>query len=158
MTGIGALNDAVGGVTVTIRDDFTHLDPEMVPGRTITLMGSQAELFVRSRMAMSVGTNEARMARQQDYIAALTAQLDARIKADQSYIGEVFDSMSEYLVTDIPRGRLVNEVWNARDYIRAPLMEPEGYHQIGNDGFVQYIVDDAALEAMVIELFYEPVK
>ena len=41
--GIAAVNDALGGVTVTLEDDFTHLDPAMATGATLTLKGKQAE-------------------------------------------------------------------------------------------------------------------
>lgn len=48
MDSIPAFNDAVGGATVTLVDDFSKLDPEMLPGETITLTGSQAEMYVRA--------------------------------------------------------------------------------------------------------------
>ena len=69
LDGISALNDVAGGVTVTLEDDFSMIDPEMTQGRQITLVGDQAEIYVRSRMSMEVGTNEARMVRQQNYIS-----------------------------------------------------------------------------------------
>ena len=39
---IAALNDLLGGVTVTLQDDFTMADPAMQAGATITLTGEQA--------------------------------------------------------------------------------------------------------------------
>ena len=47
---INTVNDLVGGVTVTIPDDrAVWKDPEFVKGKKVTLHGSQAERFVRSR-------------------------------------------------------------------------------------------------------------
>lgn len=39
ISGITALNDALGGVTVTLEEDFSALDPEMTKGATLTLHG-----------------------------------------------------------------------------------------------------------------------
>ena len=57
LDGISTLNDALGGVTVTLEDDFSQLDPEMVKGKSICLQGKQAEIFVRNRRDVSDGTN-----------------------------------------------------------------------------------------------------
>ena len=43
---IAALNDLLGGVTVTLQDDFTMADPAMQAGATITLTGEQAVTLV----------------------------------------------------------------------------------------------------------------
>jgi len=43
------LNHEVGGVTVTLEDDMTKLDPAMKKGATLNLDGRQAELLMQSR-------------------------------------------------------------------------------------------------------------
>lgn len=158
LDGISVLNDWAGGVTVTLEDDFSALDASMTPGTTLTLMGDQAEIFVRSRMNIGVGTNEARMKRQQTYLAQLTAQLDGRLRERQSAIGDLYDVMEPYIMTDMSRGRLINEVWAGRDYERMATLEIEGVHQVGADGFMQMIPDEASIQDMTLRLFYEEVK
>ena len=157
LDGISALNDAVGGVTVTLEDDFSALDATMTPGKTMTLVGDQAETFVRSRQGIGVGTNEARMARQQQYIARLAEQLDGRIQADQGFIGSLYDDLEAYLTTNISRGTLINQAWTSRAFERT-LMELEGVHQVSADGFMQFYVDEAALQQAVLGLFYQKVQ
>ena len=158
MDGISDLNDLLGGVTVTLEDDFSHLDPSMTKGATLTLMGEQSEIFVRSRMSMNVGTNEARMQRQQTYISALTDQLAELEKKNKEFVGKMFDELSSYLITNMGRGRMVHEAWSARNYSRPSAVELQGTHSIDADGFMQYLVDEDALRKTVLELFYEPVK
>ena len=68
LDGISVLNDLAGGVTVTLEDDFSAADPAMTKGATLTLQGDQAEIFVRRRMDIGEGTNEARMVRQEEYL------------------------------------------------------------------------------------------
>lgn len=156
LDGISVLNDAVGGVTVTLADDFSALDPAMTQGTTLTLQGEQAEIYVRSRMNIGVGTNEARMARQQEYISRLSDQLSTKLQQDQEFIGELYDQLEQYLVTSISRGRLINVVWNSRDYERAQV-EIAGSHRIGSDGFMQFYVDETALQQTVLDMFYQKV-
>ena len=64
MTAIRVLNDLVGGVSVTMEEDGTQIDPAFVKGATVRLSGSQAEAFVRARMGLENDTNLARMQRQ----------------------------------------------------------------------------------------------
>lgn len=158
MDGISVLNDAVGGVTVTLEDDFSMADPAMQKGETLTLQGEQAEIYVRRRMDVGAGTNEARMKRQEEYIAALTALLDERLHQKREAAGELYDVLSPYLTTNISRGRLINEVWAARDYVRGPVLTLAGEYGIGSDGFMQFLADEDAVRQAVLSLIYEKVE
>ncbi len=158
LDGIAALNDMAGGVTVTLADDFSAQDPAMAQGTTLTLHGDQAEIYVRSRRNVGVGTNEARMVRQEQYVAKLFAQLDTQMRSDQSFSGTMFDTLSPYLTTSIGRGRLINVVWLAKDYARQEPLSISGEHRAGSDGFMQFYADEASLYETVLDLFYEEVK
>ena len=158
LDGIAALNDMVGGVTVTLADDFSTQDPAMTQGTTLTLHGDQAEIYVRSRRDVGVGTNEARMARQEQFITKLFAQLDAQMRSDQQFSGTMFDTLSPYLTTSVGRGRLINAVWLAKDYARLEPLSITGTHRVGSDGFMQFYADEASLYETVLDLFYEEVK
>ena len=158
LDGISTLNDLAGGITVTLEDDFSAIDPAMTKGTTLTLHGDQAETFVRTRRSIGVGTNEARMARQEQYIQKLATQLDAEVKQNQSFVLTAYDAMEPYLYTNIPRGQLANEVWAAKDYERMDTIKPEGTHEIGADGFMEFYPDAASLQQAVLRLFYERVE
>jgi LCP family protein required for cell wall assembly len=158
LDGIAALNDMAGGVTVTLADDFSAQDPAMAQGTTLTLHGDQAEIYVRSRRNVGVGTNEARMVRQEQYVAKLFAQLDTQMRSDQSFSGTMFDTLSPYLTTSVGRGRLINVVWLAKDYARQEPLSISGEHRVGSDGFMQFYADEASLYEAVLDLFYEEVK
>ena len=158
LDGISTLNDLAGGITVTLEDDFSAIDPAMTKGTTLTLHGDQAGTFVRTRRSIGVGTNEARMARQEQYIQKLATQLDAEVKQNQNFVLTAYDAMEPYLYTNIPRGQLANEVWAAKDYERMDTIKPEGTHEIGADGFMEFYPDAASLQQAVLQLFYEQVE
>ncbi len=160
MDGISTLNDAVGGVTVTIADDFTKLDPQMKIGATITLNGTQAEYFVRNRMDIGVGTNQERGKRQTQYWDALVQQMDQRLKTeeDTDFLHVILKQMDPYLTSNMANGRLINEIWNDREYSRQEMVHPQGEYTIGDDGFAEFHVNEAALEELVMRLFYQKVS
>lgn len=157
LDGIPTLNDLVGGVTVTLEDDFSALDPEMVQGATLTLHGKQAEYFVRSRMNIGEGTNEARMLRQEAYLSQLLTQLRQQLEQEKQRTAEVLDALADYMVTDMPRGRMINEVWAAQDYTVEPPLALEGEHKVAEDGFMEFYPEESSVQQAVLELFWQPV-
>lgn len=154
LDGIAALNDFIGGVTVTIDDDFSGVDPAMTQGTTMTLTGKQAELFVRSRADLPVSTNEARMARQQAYLERLAEIVRGKLKKDPEYIGALFDALSPYLVTNMTRPQLVSTAYRAKDYRRAPLIQIPGTRKVGTTGYMEFHADEQALSQIVTDVFY----
>ena len=154
---IPVLNDALGGVTVTLKDDFTQYDPQMAEGTTLTLQGKQAEYYVRGRRDIGEQTNASRMVRQREYMNELATLLDVRERSDKNYVGKLFDILEPYLHTNMRRGRMINEAWKARDYERMDTVSPAGSHTTGSSGFIEFYADQEALEELVLELFYEPV-
>lgn len=158
LDGIGEINDFVGGITVTLGDDFTSLDPTMTKGRTLTLDAQQARYYVQSRLSIGVGTNESRMKRQQDYIEKLFEKIDELQKSDSNFAAEFFDKLSPYMTTNLSRGRLANEASAMRDYDHSEIIEIKGKHRIGSDGFMQFIVDQNSLQNLVLDTFFEELK
>lgn len=156
LAAIGILNDALGGVTVTLEDDFSAEDPAMTKGATLTLNAAQAETFVRSRMEIGDGTNYSRMQRQRAYISAAKDMLRLRMHEDMDYIGVLFDALQNDMTTNASRNRLLNEANQAYSYQLLPMETLPGEHAIGHDGFMEFhLTDNAALD-WVMRVLYEP--
>ena len=118
MSDIGILNHAVGGVEVTLNEDFSAADPEMTKGKTLTLNDKQAEIFVRGRMEVGDGTNEARMARQQQYMNAFKAKAKAELSEDSSFINKLYDDLDAVSLTTIQENQLsviANQMYKGTD-------------------------------------------
>ena len=122
------------------------------------LQGDQAEIFVRRRMDIGEGTNEARMVRQEEYLTQLSAQLESRVQQDQQFTAQVYDALQPYLVTDLAKGRLVNEVWAAKDDTVEPAIALEGEHKVAEDGFTEFYPTEESIQKAVLELFWEPAE
>lgn len=64
LTAVDSLSEALGGITVTVPDDMTQVNPLWHEGAVITVSGEEAVSFVRARKIAGEGTNEERMNRQ----------------------------------------------------------------------------------------------
>ena len=154
---IGKINQLVGGVTVTIEDDFSAIDPSMVKGETITLTDEQAETFVRARMSMKDdSTNEARMRRQQVFLDALREQMLEKAKADSGYALGVYESLESEMVTNMNGkafSRLVNGLTECENL--GPI---EITGSIGEDdlGYATFVADSNSVRDAAIAMFYRP--
>ncbi|MBE5784079.1 MAG: LytR family transcriptional regulator [Clostridiales bacterium] len=156
MSGISVLNDLLGGVTVTLEDDLTNLDPALKKGETVTLKGAQAEYFVRGRYGVADGSNLNRSGRQRTYISALEKLLREKISVSPNYIGTLFDQMESFLVTDMSRGYLINLANKADRYTTLPITQFTGEHKISQEGYNEFYPDAQSVLNVVLEAFYSP--
>ena len=155
MDSISIINDSVGGVTVTIEDDFSQIDPTFVQGQTITLHGDQAETYVRSRGGIvNSPTNINRMNRQRTYMSALLTLLGQKTKESSSFAVDLFDKLSPYMVTDCSHDQLNTYISQFSDYTLDKIITPDGTAEIGEDDLMEFKIDNASLRGIVIDLFY----
>ena len=155
MSAIPLVNDAIGGVEVTLEDDFTVYDPAMVKGATIRLMGDQAEFFVRGRMTVADGTNESRMGRQQQYLSGFLTQFRKSVKGNQAKLAELLQAVEGHMWSDASQNTLLHDVNFYDDYAWNPLRTLEGEHAIDEYGFAEFWVDEEALKSLVAEIWFD---
>lgn len=155
MDGIAAFNDALGGVEVTLEDDFTSFDPEMNAGKTMVLQGVQAEYYVRQRYDVGEQTNVSRQIRQQHYMQAAAEIFVDRICENPNFIDALFDSVEDFSVTDMRRGRMLNYAQAGVRYELLPMVEIHGENRLGENGFMEFHSDERSLIETVISVFYE---
>ena len=151
---IAALNDLLGGVTVTLQDDFTMADPAMQAGATITLTGEQAVTLVRRRTDVADGTNEARMKRQRIFIDAAVPMIREKIDESSGFVTTMLDTLAPYLTTNMVRGQMINEINRAYHYKVEPVQYLDGDHVIGEDGFMEFHADEQSIVDFVLNAFY----
>ena len=152
------LNHLLGGVKVTIEDDFSQYDAQMIPGAELTLTDAQAELFLHSRMTIGDGTNVSRMRRHRAYMSAAFDTIQRKLRADTSYASTLLDAADSFVETNMAKGRIINELNSAASYTMLPFDSLAGEHIIGTNGYVEFHVDEASIMNWIIRAYYEPVK
>ncbi len=156
---IGVLNSALGGVTVTIPEDLTAVDPAFTSGAVVTLTDAQAEALVRARMSVGDGTNASRMARQRVFMAAALSQAKALMKEDPEFAGKLFDTMKDMGGhRSFQRGQMVNQLNQIYSYDILPVETLPGEYTIGADGFVEFHAEEKATAEWILRTLYEPKK
>lgn len=157
MDGVALLNDLVGGVTVEVLDDFSGIDDSLVQGETVTLQGQQALTYVRSRGGLEDTSNLHRMERQRQYLAALQGQLSSKAQSDEGFTLEALLQLNEYLVSDCTVEQLSALGDNLANYQVSDILTTPGDAQEGEE-FMEFTVDEAALQQLVMDVFYEFVE
>ena len=147
--------DLVGGVEVTVLDDFTSVDAAMAEGEKITLTGEQAFRYVRTRQGLEDSTNTARMARQQQYLDALYDKFKACINADEGFAVRFADAINEYIVYDSSDQKMMQFAEKFDDYEFLGIKEIKGQTKRGEE-FVEFYPDEESVWDIVIDLFYQP--
>lgn len=155
MDGVAVLNDLVGGVTLEVMDDFPGTD--WVKGKTITLMGQEALTYVRARRSMEDSSNIRRMERQRQYLEALQDQLLAQMNEGQEFTTSALMELNDYIVTNCSVEQLSRLADIMKECGEAEYRSLEGEAE-EVDGFMQFHVDEDALQRTVMELFYEKVR
>ena len=157
MDGVALLNDLVGGVTVEVLDDFSGIDDSLVQGETVTLKGQQALTYVRSRGGLEDSSNLHRMERQRQYLAALQQQLKAAVQQEDGFTLDALLQLNEYMVSDCTVDQLSDLGNSLAAYQVSDILTTPGDAQEGEE-FMEFTVDEDALQQLVMDVFYEPVE
>ena len=152
MDAIGILTDAVGGVKVTVTDDFSEVDPSISMGET-TLNGQQAVSFVQTRKDVGNQMNISRIERHKEFMNGFLDALKTNVDGSDSFVLKNFDSISDYVVTDSSVNTL-NKLFNSYvDYELNEIISPEGENKKG-ETYMEFYPDEKFLDELVLELFY----
>ena len=155
MDAIPIINDAVGGVTVKIEDDFSDTGLPFEEGEEVTLMGDDALHYIRARMSVGDGSNLSRMRRHRTYLAGFRRQMQATMEKDPNLSNRLYEELQPYMVTDITgkvAGRLAQA---AQSYTNNGIFPLSGEAKEGKK-FMEYYIDEDSLMETVLSLFYVP--
>ncbi len=154
MDAIPIVNDAVGGVTVQVTDDFSQVDPTIQKG-TVTLLGEQSINFVRTRKDVGDQLNVSRIQRQKDYVNGFVEAFTAAREEDSDLIASVYEDVAQYLVTDMTINSLSGLVDRYSHYPIVEVVSPRGRNVLGEE-FYEFYPEEEALDALILRLFYAP--
>lgn len=154
MDAVSVYNDYIGGVEVTVLDDFKGIDDTLVKGETVTLLGEHALNYVRTRYGLDDSTNERRMMRQRQYLEALYSKTISCINSDENFVVNAGVKLSDYVVSDYSGNALQTLAEKLSDYQFIEIRELEG-RNVEGDEHMEFYPYKSSVEETVIELFYE---
>lgn len=158
MDAMPLLNHEVGGVTVTLEDNMTKLDPAMKKGATLTLTDRQAELLMQSRYTMEDDRNTQRMRRQQIFLKAFMKKIEKQNAGDVNATVKLYDRLRPYATTDIKMNDLTALLKNMQGYTDKGIVTIDGKSKIGeklHDGkkHWEFYMDEDSLETSMKQLY-----
>ena len=156
---ITIINDMIGGVELTLLDDFTSVDPSYVKGATVRLQGSFAENYLRGRMGVGDGTNVSRMERQQQYLAALASQTLGAVKKDLTLPVSIYQTVTDYMVTDVTVDEVSYLATQAVGYsLDGNFIRNISGESVAGDVYMEFYPDEKAFYELILDVFYDKVK
>lgn len=159
MSAIPTINDAVGGVDVTVLEDLTGIDSVLVKDTQVHLMGQSAFWYVKYRDTNEFASADRRLARQKQYLNSFIGEAKAAAKKDISVAIDLYKAISPQMVTDITVDEVAYLAPILTDYRfdSDSFYMPEGETVMGEQ-FEEFYVDEDALYELILEVFYEEVE
>lgn len=154
MDGLVALNDLVGGVTLTVDGDFSGVDDTLVGGEEVILLGEHAFNYLQSRNG---GLGLTRMNRQRQYMQALYQEIMRKISVDDRFLLNAISGLGKHTVTslDVTSATLLFEKLSSYEFTGIDTLDGE---IVLGEEYIEFIYDEEALKALVVELCYIPQK
>ena len=156
MQSIATLNDAVGGVEVTVLEDLTKFKWDWTKGAQVHLTGKDALLYIQKRDTSYMGTNLGRAERQKQYLTAYVKQLKQKMKEDVTFPVTLLGQIQKHLVTslNVQEITFLADTLLGYDFSMENIISIPGESRMG-EKHEEFYIDDAALKQIVIDVFYE---
>ena len=133
MDEIPKLNHSVGGVTVTLLEDFQDIDRQMKKGETLALSDEQAYHYIHDRYGVGDEKNTSRMKRQQQYMEAFFTKAKEKTKSDKAYVGQLFREFEQTATTNLTAKKISGLTNRLIKGTQKGFFEIKGTSKIGND-------------------------
>lgn len=154
MDAVPILNDLLGGIEVTVLDDFSGIDDTLIKGETVTLHGDHALTYVRERYGLEDSSNSTRMVRQRQYMTAVYDKAMLEIENDDNFVIEASSKLADYIVSDRSVNQLQEIAKKLSQYKFTEIETLEG-ESVVKDGLMEFRPDADSIDKIVFELFYK---
>ena len=157
---IRPLNDAVGGVEVTIHEGDI-LPPRFKPGTTVLLQGDDVEAYVRSRRTEMPGepidSNNNRMSRQKQYMMNFIQKALQKTREDLSVPVNLFSiaMKDDHMITNLTASKItyLTTIVSKVNFTEESFKTVPG-EVVAGEEHAEYHVDDESLYQMILDTFY----
>lgn len=160
MDAIQPLNDAIGGVEVTIHEGDI-LPTRFKPGTTVLLKGKDVKSYVQSRRTEmpdeALDSNNNRMARQRQYMTNFIQKALQMTKEDLTTPITLFNIAREgdHIITNLNVSRVtyLATIFSKVNFTEESFWTVPG-EVVGGGKYAEYHVDDEALYQKILDTFY----
>ena len=150
---VGAINDVLGGVTLTPISTFGPF----VEGQEKTLTRQEAVQFIRHREGTEYG-NLNRMENQKVYFRAMMKQMASKIRKQPSAVLDLYRAVADYLISDLKASEIVYlGTQAAKTDFSGNIRTLPGEVTLGEDNYARYDADTDAVIDLILSLYYEEV-
>ena len=150
-TKIATVNDAIGGVEITVPQDYTMIDSAFQKDTTLTLTGQQAHDYVRWRDTNESFSLYGRMERQVQYILAMLDTLQKNVKASGNGYASLYSLVEENMVTNLNESQVEKLLEYQLDAENIEILPGEAK---SGEIYEEFYVNEENLQKMLIETFY----
>ena len=156
---VSRLNDAVGGVTVTLVDDYLYHSMGLPrAGSTVTLHGDEARAFLQYREVSILESSVDRMNRQIQYLEGFASTAVEMTKKDITTPVTLFNIVKDYSVTNLNASKI-----SALGYTVVTSGAEVNFRKvpgeiIHNGEYAQYVVDEQAMLELILDVYYTPIN
>lgn len=149
---IAIVNDMLGGVTVTVAEDFPEEYPELVKGESVTLQRENAVAFFRFRDDEDIA-NEAHMERQRQYMTGMYVPFMKNAQ-QEDFLTKLTLQLGDGLSTDLTLSQMMQMLQALSTYeLNQNVVTLPGKAEEA-DGEFRFRVDAEALEQTVGSIFF----
>lgn len=153
------VNAAVGGVYLTMDQDYTNLNPAFVQGETILLQEKLVEDYLRVRDTAEAKSAYTRMQRQKQYMLAFFETAKNKLKTDITLPFRLLDLLEKDMETDVTLPELAYLLTQGLQcgFSNENIYTLPG-EQVSGEEYEEFHVDEEAAEELILKLFYEEKK
>lgn len=153
---IPELNDAVGGVTVTMDEDLTVLNPAFVQGQTLLLQGDLATEYLHCRDIYQAQSSLGRTNRHKQYAAGYIRAFRSAWKKQPLLPLKLWNILKDYGACDLTAAEIWYLVWNFRDIALEDVSVCTLDVHVAKDGnYEEYYLEDSLVQKTLVDLLYE---
>lgn len=146
LDGIAAAVEHLGGIQLTIPEDWTDVNPDYTAGAVVTLDAAATERLLRYRDLEAAGSNETRMERIGWFLTQMAGSLST---AELQELAEVLEPFAESDLSAETMQQLTSYSFR-QELLRIPGKTIPDADAI----FEEFHVDEARLKDLLLQVFY----
>lgn len=156
---LAPLNQAIGGLEITLEKDYTNISPALKEGKTVRLTDYQLTRMIVYRDHSQVEGAYERGLRDMTVLKALFAQCKGMVKEDPGAVLALYHELADYITTDLRLDEISYLAQNAvkMDLNADTVIAMQG-EAVAGEIYVEFYPDEQWLHDFVTAHFCREIK